>query len=80
MNPQNMVAFENLGKLGVDENIARQAQAAAASPSASAYFQLGLSQQAAQHIPEARESFLKALALNPRFKEAQQALNALNQQ
>ncbi len=80
MNPQNMVAFENLGKLGVDENIARQAQAAAASPSASAYFQLGQSQQAAQHIPEARESFLKALALNPKFQEAQQALNALDQQ
>lgn len=79
MDPSNELAFENLGKLGVEENIDQQARAAAAKPSAAAYFQLGESQQAAQHISEARASFLQALKLNPNLKPAQEALNGLDQ-
>jgi Tfp pilus assembly protein PilF len=78
-DPENGVALDNLGKLVMDENIDQQARTAAAKPSATAYFQLGQSQRVAQRFAEARASFSQALKLDPQFKEAQEALSALNQ-
>jgi len=77
-DPQNAIASENLGNVAVDESIEQQARAAAAKPSAAAYFQLGKAQQAAQRGLEARASFLQALRLDPKFKEAQESLDSLN--
>lgn len=77
-DPQNPVIFEKLGELAIDENIDQQTRAAEAAPTAAAYFQLGRSQQAAQHVPEARASYLQALRLDPKFRKAQEALNAIS--
>jgi cytochrome c-type biogenesis protein CcmH/NrfG len=39
--------------------------------------QLGQLQQAAEHIPQARVSYQKALKLDPRMAEARRALDTL---
>jgi tetratricopeptide (TPR) repeat protein len=77
MEQGNVVAFENLGKLAMDERIQELTVAAATAPSATAYLQLGQLQQAAEHIPAARVSYQQALKLDPQMAEARRALDAL---
>jgi Flp pilus assembly protein TadD len=80
MDPGNAVAFENLGKLAMDERIQELAQAASAKPSASAYFQLGQIQQGAEHTTDARASYVQALKLDPKSTEVKQALDSLSKE
>jgi hypothetical protein len=77
LDPNNRVVFENMGKLGMDERIRQLTAAAAADPAPEAYLKLGQLQQAASHIPEARESYQTALKLNPKFADAKDALAKL---
>jgi len=77
MDPRNQIVFENLGKLGMDQQIQQLKRSASAKPSAATYFQLGQLQQAAQHMSDARDSYQQALKLNPKSAEAKQALNTL---
>ncbi|MGA7221155.1 MAG: tetratricopeptide repeat protein [Candidatus Sulfotelmatobacter sp.] len=78
MDPGNEVAFDNLGKLEMDEQIQQLSRAASASPSAAAYFQLGQLQQGAEHVNDARASYQQALKLNPKSVEVQRALDSVN--
>lgn len=78
MDPRNEVAFENLGKLGMDERIQELKRSAAAAPSATAYFNLGQLEEAAAHRLDARASYQQALKLNPKSAEARQALEELD--
>jgi len=77
MDPQNSIILENLGKLAMDERIQQLAASASATPSATAYLQLGQLQQAAEHIPEARASYQQALKLDPKMAEARHSLASL---
>jgi hypothetical protein len=79
MDPSSEVALDNLGKLGMEEQIQQLARKASSAPSANAYFQLGELQQGAQHIPDAIVSYQAALKLDPKFQEARRALDALSQ-
>jgi hypothetical protein len=79
MDPSSEVALDNLGKLGMEEQIQQLARKASSTPSAYAYFQLGALQQGAQRIPDAIVSYQEALKLDPKFQEARSALHALNQ-
>jgi protein O-mannosyl-transferase len=78
LDPGNEIAFMNLGKLAMDERIQQLALSASAKPSAAAYLRLGQLQQAAEHIPEARASYLRALKLDPKMAEARRALHPLS--
>ena len=77
IDPGNQTIFINLGKLAMDTRIKQLAASVTAHPSAQAYLQLGQAQQAAAHIPEARQSYELALKLNPKFSDARAALDAL---
>ncbi len=79
MDPSSEVALDNLGKLGMEEQIQQLARKASSAPSANAYFQLGALQQGVQHIPDAIISYREALKLDPKFQEARSALDALSQ-
>jgi protein O-mannosyl-transferase len=79
IDPKNQIAFENLGKLAMDEQIQQLARSASAAPSANAYLQLGQLQQAAEHMPDALASFEQALKLDPKSAEVRQALDNFNQ-
>ncbi len=50
---------------------------AAAHPAAAQYFQLGLLQEGARQVDEARSSYEQALQLDPGFRPAKRALEAL---
>jgi tetratricopeptide (TPR) repeat protein len=78
VEPGNQAVFMSLGRLRMDEKIQELSASAARRPSPSAYFQLGQLQQAAGHTPEARVSFQAALKLDPKFADAQAALNDLS--
>jgi protein O-mannosyl-transferase len=79
-DPRNEVAFENLGKLGMDERIQELKRSTVAAPSAAAYINLGQLQEASAHIADARASYQQALKLNPKSAEARQAIDALDHQ
>jgi Flp pilus assembly protein TadD len=78
LEPQNRIAFENLGKLGMDQRIRQLAAAAIAHPSAKAYFQLGQLQQATGRLPEARASYEAALSLDRGSADVRAALQNLD--
>ena len=77
MESENEVIFLDLGKLGMAKRARELSTAAAAHPTPGAYLQLGQLQQAAGMIPEARQSYQTALKLNPKFVEAQKALDSV---
>jgi tetratricopeptide (TPR) repeat protein len=72
------VIFMNMGKLGMMERVQQLAAEASAKPSPQAYLELGELQQAAGLAPDARQSFQTALKLNPKFADAQKALQSLS--
>ena len=77
IDPGNQAIFVNLGRLSMDERIAQLAASASSRPSPQAYVELGNLQQAAGHLPEARESYRLALKLDPKMSDAIEALNQL---
>jgi protein O-mannosyl-transferase len=77
LDPYNDVIFMNMGKLGMLERVQQMAAEASAKPSPQAYLELGELQQAAGLTPDARQSFQTALKLNPKFADAQKALQSL---
>jgi len=77
LEPNNDVIFMNMGKLGMLERVQQLAAEASARPSPQAYLELGELQQAAGLSPNARQSFQTALKLNPKFADAQKALQSL---
>jgi protein O-mannosyl-transferase len=77
LEPNNQVIFLNMGKLGMLERVQELAAEASAKPSPQAYLELGQLQQAAGLVPDARQSFETAIKLNPKFAEAQKALDSL---
>jgi tetratricopeptide (TPR) repeat protein len=77
LEPNNDVIMLNRGKLGMARRIVELAHSASAKPTPKAFLELGQLQQAAGQIPDARQSFEAAIRLNPKFAEAQQALNGL---
>jgi protein O-mannosyl-transferase len=77
LDPYNDVIFMNMGKLGMLERVQQLAAEASAKPSPQAYLELGQLQQAAGLTPDARQSFQTALKLNPKFADAQKALQSL---
>jgi len=78
LEPENNVIFLNLGKLGMAERVQELTASAAAHPTPAVYLQLGQLQQAVGMIADARRSFETALKLNPKFVEAQKALDGLS--
>jgi hypothetical protein len=61
----------------VNESIRQLTKLVNARPAAASYLQLGLLQEGAGQIPEARSSYEQALHLDPEFTPAQKALKAL---
>jgi len=61
----------------VDKTIRQLSELVAAHPDAPAYFQLGLLQEGAGQVAEARSAYEHALKLNPEFGPARKALEAL---
>jgi tetratricopeptide (TPR) repeat protein len=80
IDPGNQTIFINLGKLAMDTRIQQLSASAIAHPSAQAYLRLGQAQQAAAHLPEARESYEPALKLDPKLSDAKIALDGLSNQ
>jgi len=61
----------------VNESIRQLAKLVNARPAAASYLQLGLLQEGAGQMPEARSSYEQALHLDPEFTPASRALEAL---
>jgi hypothetical protein len=67
----------SLDASSVNESIRQLTKLVNARPAAASYLQLGLLQEGAGQIPEARSSYEQALHLDPEFTPAQRALEAL---
>ena len=74
LEPGNQGLFMRMGQLGMEEKIVQLAEAAAAHPTAENYFVLGQLQQSAGHMAEARESYRRALKLNPKSEDVRTGL------
>jgi tetratricopeptide (TPR) repeat protein len=77
LDPKNQTIFLAMGKVAMEQRIQELSDSAFHHPSRDLYFQLGQLQQAAGHIPQARQSFGAAVKLDPRFADAQNALDNL---
>ncbi len=79
-DPKNRSAFASMGELAMDQRIQQLAAAAAAHPTPLAYVQIGQLQIAAGRPAQARTSFQTALKLDPKSRDAQDALKSLADQ
>lgn len=77
INPLRMSAIVKLQDLQRDRDISSFARSIASHPSAQGYVQLGRMLRQANWIPEARDAYQKALALDPSLDEARTALAVL---
>lgn len=74
LEPGNQGLFMRMGQLGMEEKIVQLAETAVAHPSVENYFVLGQLQQSAGHMAEARESYRRALKLNPKSEDIRTSL------
>ncbi len=79
LEPGNQGLFMRMGQLGMEEKILQLSEAAAAHPSAQNYMVLGQLQESAGHVAEARESYRKAVRLNPKLADAGRSLSGVSQ-
>lgn len=75
--PKDRDVLRDMARLDAREKITQLTKAAAASPTADIYVQLGLAQQAAGLMQDARISYQHALGLDPNFVPAFDGLRSL---
>ncbi len=75
--PNDWIDLQRLGRLDMEDAIDKVKQSVAAHPSAQGYVQLGQLLQENGKVPDAQMAYERALQLDPRFAQAQQALEAL---
>jgi len=77
INPNRASTLTKLQDLQTDRDITAFARSVETHPTAQGYIQLGRMLRQASWIPEARDAYQKALAIDPSSQEARNALKAL---
>lgn len=75
--PRSSEILQALAKLDVEKKVIELSRSAEAHPTATVLLQIGQLQQELRRIPQARESYQRALRLDPELSQARRALNDL---